>query len=105
MFTSANAQDTPLEPQFLRGNETFSSYGGAPEPGNERRGRGGGTAARRDGVRVFRQFSGLKPVPSKRLDLVPPGCRLVKPCRDTPAGTDRVLRKRNLLFFDWLSKE
>ena len=32
----------------------------------------GGTAARRDGVRVFKQFSGLEPVPSKRLDLVPP---------------------------------
>jgi hypothetical protein len=43
-----------------------------PIPDKERRGHDGGTAARRDGVRVFKQVSGLQLVPSKQRDLVPP---------------------------------
>ena len=52
-----------------------------PNPDKVRRGRGGGSH------RVFEQFLGLKPVPSKWRCHVPPGCRLAKPCRDTPAAT------------------
>jgi len=37
-------------------------------------------------------FLGSKLVASKRRYLVPPGCRLAKPCRDTPAGTLIPLR-------------
>jgi hypothetical protein len=44
------------------------------------------------GVGTFsRRLRGLKLVPSKWRCLVPPGCRLAKPCRDTPALI-RVLR-------------
>jgi hypothetical protein len=61
-----------------------------PNPSKVRWGRGGMR-------RVFQQCLGLKPVPAKLRCLVPPGCRLAKPCRDTPAGTHRVLRKRTPL--------
>jgi hypothetical protein len=42
-----------------------------PIPDKVRRGRGGGTAARRDCVRVFEQLSWLKLVPLKWCYLVP----------------------------------
>ena len=35
---------------------------------------------------VKKEYTTLKRVPSKRHCLVPPGCRLEKPCRDTPVG-------------------
>jgi hypothetical protein len=43
-------------------------------------------------------FRGLRLFPTKRRCLVPPGCRLAQPCRDTPAGAlYRVLRERRPL--------
>jgi hypothetical protein len=36
--------------------------------------------------RVFEQFPGLKQIPTEWRFLVPPGCRLAQPCRETPAG-------------------
>ena len=37
-----------------------------------------------DSVRVFERFSEQKLVTSKQVELISPGCRLAKPCRDEP---------------------